>query len=88
MEYENRSSRLIKFFVALLIAAVPAKQGDVLLLDRDVIGVINIVLKYLSSDGRAMSSPSTEPHAVRVKLISTHQGLTPLTVPLVSFHYF
>ena len=56
-----------------------AKLEDGLVLDRDVIGAINIGLKYLSSDGRAMALPSTEPHEVRVKLMIPHQGLTPLT---------
>ncbi|RLF21117.1 MAG: transposase [Thermoprotei archaeon] len=56
-----------------------AKLGNGLVLDRDVIGAINIGLKYLSSDGRAMALGSTEPHAVWVKLMSPHQGLTPLT---------
>ena len=56
-----------------------AKLEDGLVLDRDVIGAINIGLKYLSSDGRAMALPLTEPHEVRVKLMSPHQGLTPLT---------
>ena len=56
-----------------------AKLGNGLVLDRDVIGAINIGLKYLSSDGRAMALPSTEPHEVWVKLMNPHQGLTPLT---------
>ena len=50
-----------------------------LALDRDVIGAINIGLRYLSSDGRGMAFPSTEPHEVWVKLMIPHQGLTPLT---------
>ncbi|MCD6301253.1 MAG: transposase [Staphylothermus sp.] len=56
-----------------------AKLENGLLLDRDVIGAINIGLKYLSSDGRGVAFPSTEPHEVRVKLMNPHQGLTPLT---------
>jgi len=56
-----------------------AKLGNGLVLDRDVIGAINIGLKYLSSDGSPMALGSTEPHEVRVKLMSPHQGLTPLT---------
>lgn len=56
-----------------------ARLYNGLALDRDVIGAINIGLRYLSSDGRAMALPSTEPHAVRVKLVNPHQGLTPLT---------
>ncbi len=55
------------------------KLGNELVLDRDVIGAINIGLKYLSSDGRGMAFPSTELHEVWVKLMNPHQGLTPLT---------
>lgn len=56
-----------------------AKLGNGLVLDRDVIGAINIGLRYLSSDGRGMAFPSTGPHEVRVKLVSPHQGPAPLT---------
>jgi putative transposase len=56
-----------------------AKLGNGLVLDRDVIGAINIGLRYLSSDGSPMASGSTEPHEVRVKLMSSYRGLTPLT---------
>ena len=56
-----------------------AKLGNGLVLDRDVIGAINIGLKYLSSDGSPMALGSTEPHEVRVKLMNPHQGLTPLS---------
>ena len=56
-----------------------AKLDNGLILDRDVIGAINIGLKYLSSDGGWMAFTPTEPHAVRVKLMTPHQGLTPLT---------
>jgi len=56
-----------------------ARLSNGLVMDRDVIGAINIGLKYLSSDGRAMALPSTEPHEVWVKQVSPHQGLTPLT---------
>ena len=56
-----------------------AKVGSGLLLDRDVIGAINIGLKYISSDGGRVAFAPTGPHAVRVKLVSPHQGLTPLT---------
>jgi len=48
-------------------------------LDRDLIGAINIGLKYLNSDGSPLALGSTEPHAVRLKLMIPHQGLTPLT---------
>jgi len=56
-----------------------AKLGNGLVLDRDAIGAINIGLKYLPSDGRPVALASTEPHEVRVKLMTPHQGLTPLT---------
>jgi len=56
-----------------------AKLGNRLLLDRDVIGAINIGLKFLSSDGGRVAFALTEPHEVRVKLMNPHQGLTPLT---------
>ena len=56
-----------------------AKLRNGLILDRDVIGAINIGLRYLSSDGGPVTLGSTEPHAVRVKLMNPHQGLTPLT---------
>ncbi len=56
-----------------------AKLDNGLVLDRDVIGAINIGLKYLSSDGGWVVFTPTEPHEVWVKLMSPHQGLTPLT---------
>jgi len=45
-------------------------------LDRDVIGAINIGLRYLSSNGSPMALGSTEPHAVWLKLMIPHLGLT------------
>jgi len=45
-------------------------------LDRDLIGAINIGLKYLSSNGSPMALGSTEPHAVWLKLMISHLGLT------------
>ena len=56
-----------------------AKLPNGLALDRDVIGAINIGLKYLSPDGSPVALGSTEPHEVRVKQVIPHQGLTPLT---------
>ena len=55
-----------------------AKLSNGLVLDRDVVGAVNIGLGYLSSDGSPVALGSTEPHEVRVKLVSPHQGLTPL----------
>jgi len=48
-------------------------------LDRDVIGAINIGLRYLSSDGSPMALGSTEPHEIRVKLMNPYRGLTQTT---------
>ena len=56
-----------------------ARLENELVLDRDVIGAINIGLRYLSPDGSPMALGSTEPHEVWVKLMNPHQGLTPLT---------
>jgi transposase len=48
-------------------------------MDRDMIGAINIGLKYLSSDGRGVAFPSTGPHAAWAKLVIPSLGPTPLT---------
>jgi len=48
-------------------------------LDRDVIGAINIGLRYLSPDGSPVALGSTEPHEVRVKLVNPRRGLTQTT---------
>jgi len=45
-------------------------------LDRDVIGAINIGLRYLTKHGSPMALGSTEPHAVWLKLMMPHLGLT------------
>jgi len=45
-------------------------------LDRDVIGAVNIGLKYLNSNGSPVALGSTEPHEVRAKQVNPHQGLT------------
>jgi len=45
-------------------------------LNRDVIGAINIGLRYLSSNGSPMALGSTEPHAMWLKLMIPHLGLT------------
>jgi len=44
--------------------------------DRDLIGAINIGLKYMNSNGSPMALGSTEPHAVWLKLMIPHLGLT------------
>jgi len=45
-------------------------------LERDVIGAINIGLKYLNTDGSPVALGSTGAHGVRVKLMNPHQGST------------
>ena len=45
-------------------------------LDRDVIGAINIGLRYINSNGSPMALGSTEPHAVWLKLMIPYLGLT------------
>jgi len=48
-------------------------------LERDVVGAINIGLKYLNSDGSPVALGSTGTHEVWVKLVNPHRGATPLT---------
>jgi putative transposase len=48
-------------------------------LERDVVGAINIGLKYLNSDGSPVALGSTGTHEVWVKLMNPHRGATPLT---------
>jgi len=69
----GRRVRVIKIQMRL------ARLSNGLTLDRDVIGAINIGLKYLSSDGRSMAFPSTGPHAAWAKLVIPSLGPTPLT---------
>ncbi|MDT7889343.1 MAG: hypothetical protein RQ885_10270 [Desulfurococcales archaeon] len=47
--------------------------------ERDVVGVINIGLKYLSSGGRPVALGSTGTHEARVKLVIPSLGATQLT---------
>jgi len=51
----GRRVRVIKIQMRL------ARLSNGLAMDRDVIGAINIGLKYLSSDGRAWRSPQQGP---------------------------
>jgi putative transposase len=60
--------------VVLRIAYVDGR-----IVERDVVGAINIGLKYLSSDGSPVALGSTGAHEVWVKLVIPHQGPTPLT---------
>jgi hypothetical protein len=69
----GRRVRVIKIQLRL------ARLSNGLTLDRDVIGAINIGLRYLKSDGRGVAFPSTGPHAARVKLVIPSLGATPLT---------
>jgi IS605 OrfB family transposase len=48
-------------------------------LERDVMGAVNIGLRYLNSDGSPVALGSTGAHGVRVKLVIPHRGSTPLT---------
>jgi IS605 OrfB family transposase len=48
-------------------------------LERDVIGAINIGLRYLNSDGSPVALGSTGAHGVWVKLVILHRGPTPQT---------
>jgi IS605 OrfB family transposase len=48
-------------------------------LERDVVGAVNIGLKYLNSDGSPMALGSTGAHGVRVKLVIPHRSPTPQT---------
>lgn len=72
----SRKVRVIKVRLRL------ARVGNGLILDRDVVGAINIGLRYLTSGGSPMALGSTgPPHEVRVKLMNPHRGPTPpLTV--------
>jgi len=48
-------------------------------LERDVVGAINIGLRYLYSDGSLVALGSTGAHGVWVKLVNLHRGPAPLT---------
>jgi IS605 OrfB family transposase len=60
--------------IVLRIAKVSGR-----VLERDVVGAVNIGLKYLNSDGSPVALGSTGAHGVWVKLMSSHRGPTPLT---------
>jgi IS605 OrfB family transposase len=60
--------------VVLRIAKVGGRA-----LERDVMGAINIGLRYLNPDGSPVALGSTGAHGVRVKLVIPHRGPTPLT---------
>jgi IS605 OrfB family transposase len=69
----GRRVRVIKIQMRL------ARLSNGLTMDRDMIGAINIGLRYLSSDGSPMALGSTGTHAARVKLVIPSLGATPLT---------
>jgi len=48
-----------------------------IVLERDVVGAINIGLKYLNSDGSPVALGSTGAHEVWMKLVIPHRGPTP-----------
>jgi IS605 OrfB family transposase len=69
----GRRVRVIKIQMRL------ARLSNGLTMDRDVIGAINIGLRYLSSGGSPVALGSTGTHAARVKLVIPSLGATPLT---------
>jgi len=56
-----------------------ARLSNGWVLDRDMVGALNIGLRALASGGRGVAFPSTEPHAVWAKLVSPHRGLAQTT---------
>jgi len=56
-----------------------ARLSNGWVLDRDMVGALNIGLRALASNGSPVALGSTEPHAVWVKLVSPHQGLAQTT---------
>jgi IS605 OrfB family transposase len=66
-----------RFKVVKIVLRVAYVDGRIV--ERDVVGAINIGLKYLYSDGSPMALGSTGAHEVWVKLVNPHQGPTPLT---------
>jgi IS605 OrfB family transposase len=65
------------FKVVKVVLRVAYVDGRIV--ERDVVGAINIGLKYLSSNGSPVALGSTGAHEVWVKLVNPHQGPTPLT---------
>jgi len=68
---------LKKVKVLKMVLRITKVSGRVL--ERDVVGAVNIGLKYLNSDGSPVALGSTGAHEVWVKLMSPHRGSTPLT---------
>jgi len=63
--------------VVKIILRVASAGGRVL--ERDVVGAVNIGLRYLRSDGSPVALGSTGTHEVWVKPVNPHRGATPLT---------
>jgi putative transposase len=66
-----------RFKVVKIVLRVAYVDGRIV--ERDVVGAINIGLKYLSSDGSPVALGSTGAHEVWVRLVIPHLGPTPLT---------
>jgi hypothetical protein len=66
-----------RFKVVKVVLRVAYVDGRIV--EGDVIGAINIGLKYLYSDGSPMALGSTGAHEVWVKLMIPQQDPTPLT---------
>jgi len=56
-----------------------AKLSNGWVLDRDMVGALNIGLRALASDGSPVALGSTGPHGVWAKLVNPHRGPTPPT---------
>jgi IS605 OrfB family transposase len=63
--------------VLKMVLRITKVSGRVL--ERDVVGAVNIGLKYLNSNGSPVALGSTCTHEVWVKLMNPHRGTTPLT---------
>jgi IS605 OrfB family transposase len=63
--------------VLKIVLRIAKESGRVL--ERDVVGAVNIGLRYLNSDGSPVALGSTGAHGVWVKLVIPHRGPTPLT---------
>jgi IS605 OrfB family transposase len=66
-----------RFKVVKIVLRVAYVDGRIV--ERDVVGAINIGLKYLYSDGSPVALGSTGAHEVWVKLVIPRLGPTPLT---------
>jgi len=56
-----------------------ARLSNGWILDRDMVGALNIGLRTLASNGSPVAFPSTEPHGVWAKLVNPHRGLAQTT---------